>query len=212
MRFGTKDDLTRILSGSRNMAFDKEGEERDVDKVAALGMAQTFEHHMRMVDNLRHANRDSYLVGLGVSIMAFKQGLQAKEHVNLMDKLSAELDLHLRYIKSDFVRYWTARAIARQAIQEVTIDMCSVCQGKTEVPNHDRKKMRGKQPMKICTECSGTGRGGAYSIFDRAREMFCKPSDPIVRDKVDYAVNLLKEAEFKATINFHETRGSVLIL
>jgi hypothetical protein len=203
---GSKEDLTRVLSGSRNLAFDKEGDERDVDRVAALGMAQTVEHHLRQVENANRAARDAKMVSLGRLVMAFRQANEPKSHPNLLHMLTIEVAERLRYIENPATRLWTARAVARQAIQEHVIDMCPVCMSKEVVPDHDRPNLRGKQPMKVCPSCAGTGKR-AYSIFERGREMFCKPNDVLVRQKVPQAIAIMKQAERKTEEHFLQTRG-----
>lgn len=205
MNIGGKEDLTRILSGSsRNMAFDTEGEERDVDRVAALGMAQTSAHHMRQVENANRAAREAYKVTLGRHVIAFRQANDPKAHPRVLHMLTIEMAERLKYIENKAQRIWTARAVARQAIQEHVIDICPVCVGKAEIPA--QVGVIGRQVWMKCTTCNGDGKR-KYTVFERGRELFCKPNDVIARRKVDQAIEIMKEAEGLAVNSFIDARG-----
>lgn len=198
--------LLRVLAGPRNLKANRLAE-CDVDRVGALAIAQMPSHHARMVESLKRANHDAYMVALGRHVLALRIGNDARTYEPLLNLLAAEAERRLMYIADEDQRAWTARAVARRAIEEIVIDMCPNCSGKRNVPDHDKGEIRGKQPMKVCPSCGGSG-NRVYSWFERARDLWCRPNDKIVREKIDSMVSVMREAAKKAEQHFADVLNS----
>lgn len=203
----TDEQLVRVLSGSRSLAFDPEGQERDVDRVAALGMAQSVPHHERQVENANRARLESYRCRVGRHAIAFRQANDQKSHPALVNDLAYLVNARLGYIENPALRLWSAKKIARQAIVERVIDICHRCTGKGEV-KVGLEKVIGRQSMTVCPVCNGE-RKRIWTNGERAESMKLEPNDIRVREKVDQAVEILIACEKSIQAHFKETRGDL---
>jgi len=201
---GVKESLMRVLAGPRNLKANKLTE-CDVDRVGALAYAQMPTHHIRNVENANRAAREAALVTLGRHVLALRLSNDVHSHAIVVDKLAVEVESRLKHLPATD-REWRAREVAKQAIREYLFDMCPVCQGKGKVPDHDKPNLRGRQPMTVCPECSGT-RKRLYTLEERAKTMGLDSQDLLVRERVEHAIIIMKGAAKKCEVHFIEARG-----
>lgn len=201
MKLDTEESLLRVLAGPRTLKANRLGD-CDLDRVQALAIAQMPAHHARQVESLRRASHDASMVALGRHVLALRIGNEASAYEPLLQILATEAIERLKYVEDENVRYWTSRAVARQAIQEYLVDMCASCSGKGHVPVTEEARI-GRQAMTVCPDCAGS-RKRRYTFWERAQEMFCKPSDRLVREKVDTTIDLMIEAAKKVRLHYEE--------
>lgn len=163
-----KQSLAIALAGLQGLGTTDDHRERPVDRLGALAMAQ-----IQRADN---AARQSFLASLGGDLIAFKFGNRAASKLDAEAKL--EVALAWRELR---LRAGQRKRIAAWAIQEWAIDLCPVCKGAKEVPDHS--DLEGAQPMKPCppspTGCGGSGKR-RYSDEERIEalgETFARAMD-----------------------------------
>jgi hypothetical protein len=99
--------------------------------------------------------------------------------------------------------YKAAIAIARAALHQHVIDMCPTCQGKKEVPDHDLPELEGRQPMKLCGDCNGTGKR-KYSDDECGDALKGHVSRKHARQQIDRALEIIQLAETIAIRHWSE--------
>jgi hypothetical protein len=99
-----------------------------------------------------YAAMESFVCSLGEDLIAFKFGHRASSKEEAEVKLSIALGWAKWRLK---FRTGQCDRIARCALMEWVFDSCPTCKGAKEIPNYSDTE--GRQPMKPCTECHGTG-------------------------------------------------------
>lgn len=180
MRISTREQLSTVLAGNRSPG----------DRVAAIGAAQLFEHHMRQSEQSNQAARDSRYVSIGMTTMAVKNGLRATLFERAIDEVADE---YLQAIKTP-ISESAARTVSRAALHQHILDMCQTCHGKKEVPDHDVPHLEGAQPMKTCPSCEGTGKR-TYSAAESADALNGAVDRSQARASIDKCLEIIQRAE-----------------
>lgn len=138
-----KEALVSVLTGLQSLGSD-DVNERPLDRLHAMAAAKNYT-----------AGEEAVLTSLGRDLIAFKfaHRVDSRDQAikNLADALgwaSFKLGLHGK----------NRKRIASWAVQEWVIDFCPSCSGKCEVPMHLEQSIEGRQPMKQCPTCRGTGK------------------------------------------------------
>ena len=178
------------------------------DKVAAIGAAQLTEHHMRQTNNAQQAAKDARYVAIGITTMAVKNGLQPKMFSRAVAEVACELLILTKKMLVTDAPIWidtvegrpeaiespeykAAIAIARAAMHQHVIDMCPRCGGKKEIPDHDLPEQDGRQPMKMCPDCNGTGKRN-YSDTEAADSLKGHVARQHVRNRINEAIEIIQ--------------------
>lgn len=119
--------LAKALSG--NLTYSAE-EERSLDKLIALSLGSIG------------PGRESHLNSLGISLVAFKHGHNARYYLQAVKGLGHALAW--RKVKN-------RGAVSRQAITEWVVDLCPSCMNAREVPS-------GNGVMRPCLACGQSGK------------------------------------------------------
>ncbi len=185
-----------------------------------IGAAQLAEHHMRQSNDARQAAKDARYVGIGVTTMAVKNGLQPRLFARAVAEIACEIlivtkkmlvtdaPIWIETVESrpaviESPEYKAAIAIARAALHQHVIDMCPTCQGKKEVPDHDLPELEGRQPMKLCGDCNGTGKR-KYSDDECGDALKGHVSRKHARQQIDRALEIIQLAETIAIRHWSE--------
>lgn len=138
-----KQALASALGGLPGLGSTDDGRERPVDRIGALASAQA-----KAGERL---SQETVFRALGALLI----GLKARRNDFVRD---AE-DTLCGCLGWD---RWTLKLkgkerlrIARWALVEYSMPFCPTCRGATESPNHE--DVEGRQPMRQCPSCSGTG-------------------------------------------------------
>lgn len=136
-----KQSLAVTLAGMQGLGSN-EVTERPVDRLGALGMAQSKRGDA--------AATESLMCSLGSDLIAFKFGNRAASREEAEVKLCILLAAPFPKLSGR-----KRDRIARQAVLEFSLDFCMTCRGAKEVPNH--QDVDGLQPMRPCQDCAATG-------------------------------------------------------
>lgn len=160
--------FAQVLGGFQGLGND-DARERPVDRLAALAASQ--------IARSKDSERSAALCSLGVDLIRFKLANIPAAKADAEDKLCAILGWRTADEKSTWDLHVSAgrrHSIARWAIQEWALDLCPVCKGATEIPDHSLPEREGRQPMKCCPGapigCGGTGRR-RYTDAERVEAM-----------------------------------------
>lgn len=174
-----KEAFAAVLTGLHSLGSD-EIRERPVDRLGALGMIQR--QRAEQSNRGKRVDREAALSALGVDLMRFKNANVAAAKLDAQDQLAGVLawktwGLTLTGRERSRVAAW--------AVQEWAIDMCPACKGARMVQSHE--DVEGRQPMKHCTPCGGSGRryysdpervaalGAAYTeAMEKAHEIIAR--------------------------------------
>lgn len=175
-----KEALVQVLTGLQSLSND-DSRERPVDRLHAVGSSQrreTWDHEtQKFVEHLREA----HLATLGKNLISFKYAHRADAREPAVNGLADALDGHRLRLN---LRRGTRVRVAAWSIQEWVVDQCPTCTGRKQIPDHDIQGLEGRQPMKPCPTCSGTGRR-RYEDAERAEAL----GDSVYSGKLDRALS-----------------------
>lgn len=150
-----KEALAAVLTGLQSL--NEAPHERPVDRLHALAASQLA---------AMTAPRQAELCSLGRDLIAFKFANRVESHEPAVSGLANVLKWSTHRLSLKPWDYWP---VSRWAIHEWAIDFCAACSGKKEVPAHF-EQIEGRQPMKPCQACAGTGKR-RYSDQERAEAL-----------------------------------------
>lgn len=150
-----KESLVSVLTGLQSLAPD-DSREKPVDRLHALGCAQRTTIYDHELKEFIDVGRAAHLCSLGTDLIAFKYAHRAESHWPAIVGLSEALAWRNPRFPLK-LRDGQRSSVARWAVQEWVINFCPSCSGKGEIPDHSIEGLEGRQPMKPCQTCAGTG-------------------------------------------------------
>jgi hypothetical protein len=146
--------LAVTLGGFQGLGSTPDNRERPVDRLTAMARAEgpVERRNQSQCERGDRAAMESFLCSLGVDLIAFKFGHRVASKSEAELKLAIALKWKQYGLKLTVAQ---SEKIAAWAVMEWALDFCPTCRGAKEIPNY--QDVDGRQPMKPCTSCEGTG-------------------------------------------------------